>query len=94
MAIAAVFRRVDGLQAVATGALRGCGRTRVSFVASVFAHWAVGAPVIWWLVVRCGRGAEGVWWGPVAGLSVAAVTLIATFLGVTRRQVLALDVRQ
>ena len=91
LAIAAVFQLVDGLQAVAAGALRGCGHTRISFVANLLAHWGVGVPAIYVLTRRLKWGPEGVWWGLVAGLSVAAVTLIACFFRATREQVAALE---
>jgi MATE family multidrug resistance protein len=85
--IAAVFQLSDGAQAVASGALRGAGDTRAAFVANVLGHYAVGMPVALVLAFELDRGAPGLWWGLVAGLTGTAAALIARFVWLTARPV-------
>jgi MATE family multidrug resistance protein len=74
--IAGVFQVFDGLQVVAIGLLRGLGDTRVPVVANIVAFWCIGLPISLWLGFGLGFGAEGLWWGLVAGLVLVAVFLI------------------
>jgi MATE family multidrug resistance protein len=73
--IAAVFQLFDGLQVVATGALRGLGDTRSPMLAHLLGYWVVGLPVAYTLCFTRGWGAPGIW----VGLS-AALILIGTAL--------------
>jgi MATE family multidrug resistance protein len=75
--IAAFFELFDGLQIVATGALRGIGDTRSPLVAHALGYWAIGMPVVWVLCFPRGWGARGIW----VGLS-AALILIGAALAV------------
>jgi MATE family multidrug resistance protein len=92
--IAAVFQLSDALQAVGAGVLRGAGDTRVTFVANAFGHYAVGMPVGFLLCFPLGYGAEGVWWGLTAGLSVVAVFLLVRFYRLSGREVAAIVVAE
>ena len=77
----------DGLQVTANGALRGIKDTRAPMLITLFAYWAVGLPVSWWLafwVGGHGMGADGLWWGMTAGLGVAAAGLSLRYLLRTR----------
>jgi MATE family multidrug resistance protein len=85
LAVAAAFQLSDGLQAVASGALRGAGDTRATFIIHLIAHWAVGMPCVLLFVGPLGFGAPGVWWGLTLGLTVAAVFLVGRFLVKARR---------
>jgi len=82
--VAIVFQVADGVQSVASGALRGLGDTRVPFLLATVAYWGVGFPAAWLLTMRAGRGAAGAWWGLAASLMVVAVLLTLRFLGRTR----------
>lgn len=73
IAIAALFQIFDGIQAVATGVLRGTADTRVPMLLHLGGFWAVGAPVGLFLALKTSLGPRGVWWGYVAGLAVVAV---------------------
>lgn len=84
--IAAVFQLSDGIQAVAAGALRGAGDTRVTMLANVFGHYLVGLPLGLGLCFVLGWGAQGLWWGLSAGLTAVAIALMARFLVLTRRE--------
>jgi MATE family multidrug resistance protein len=82
--IAAAFQIFDGVQAVATGALRGAGDLRFPFLANVFAHWFVGFPSAMVLGFALGYGARGLWWGLTAGLVFVSVLLAGRFWILTR----------
>ncbi len=83
--IAAVFQIFDGLQAVASGALRGAGDTHGAMRLALVGHWVVGLPVAVALAFGLGWGARGLWWGLTAGLAFAGLTMLARFAVVSRR---------
>ena len=74
--IAAAFQLFDGLQTVATGALRGAGDTRTPMIANLSAYWIIGLPVGMWLCFRAGWGAPGLWVGLCIGLILIGTTLL------------------
>ena len=74
--VAAFFQFFDGLQTVATGALRGAGDTRTPMLWSVGFYWLIGLPVGYFLGIRLGWGAAGVW----TGLCVALILIGSTLL--------------
>jgi multidrug resistance protein, MATE family len=67
--VAAYFQIFDGLQTVATGALRGMGDTHTALFCHLLAYWLVGLPLGYYLCFSRGMGATGIW----AGLSVALI---------------------
>jgi MATE family multidrug resistance protein len=81
---AGVFQFSDGLQVAASGALRGLKDTEVPMLITGLAYWGVGMPLGWWLGLRHGFGAQGVWTGLIAGLTVAAVLLLTRFVTLSR----------
>lgn len=78
--VAAVFQLFDGLQVVATGALRGAGNTRTPMLANLFAYWVIGLPLGALLCFKLGWGAVGMW----IGLCLALV-MIGSVLAVVWR---------
>jgi MATE family multidrug resistance protein len=74
--IAGVFAVFDGLQVVAIGLLRGLGDTRMPMLVNIVGFWCIGVPVSLWLGFVLDYGAQGLWWGLVAGLVIVAVFLI------------------
>ena len=78
--VATVFQVADGVQCVASGALRGLGDTRAPFLLATIGYWGVGFPAAWFLTMRAGWGAEGAWWGLAASLMVVATLLTQRFL--------------
>ncbi len=85
LAIAAMFQLVDGMQVAAAGALRGLKDTRVPMFLTLVAYWGVGLVSGLILAFGLGFGPRGLWFGLVAGLSVAALLLTSRFLRFSRR---------
>jgi|TARA_R100001198_G_scaffold60421_1_gene35028 MATE family multidrug resistance protein len=88
--IAAAFQLVDGMQAVAAGALRGLQDTRIPMWIAAFAYWVPGIGTSLVLGFMTPLEGVGVWIGLAAGLTVAAVLLGWRWhrrerLGLTRR---------
>ena len=73
--IAAVFQFFDGLQAVAGWALRGLKDTLLPMWIATCGYWLCGLGGGYTAGFVLGYGAEGVWWGMAAGLTVAAILL-------------------
>jgi MATE family multidrug resistance protein len=80
--VAAFFQLFDGLQVVATGALRGAGDTRTPMICHLFFYWAVGLPLGAYLCFRLGWGAAGLW----TGLCVALILIGSALLCFWRRK--------
>jgi MATE family multidrug resistance protein len=80
--VAAFFQLFDGLQAVATGALRGAGDTRTPMIWSSALYWLLGLPLGAYLCFRVGWGAEGLW----TGLCISLILIGSVLLYVWRRR--------
>src|SRR5882724_5017473 len=74
--VAAAFQLFDGLQTVATGALRGAGDTKTPMLANFVAYWLIGIPTGYVLCFRFGWGALGVWFGLCGGLMIIGSALL------------------
>ena len=74
--VAAAFQLFDGLQTVATGALRGSGDARRPMSANLIGYWVIGLPLGYVLAFRRGWGAFGVWIGLCIGLVIIGSALI------------------
>jgi MATE family multidrug resistance protein len=77
--VAAVFQLFDGVQAVATGALRGIGDTRTPMITNLAGHWLLGLPVGYTLCFVAGFGVIGLWIGLSVGLIVVGIILLAVW---------------
>jgi MATE family multidrug resistance protein len=86
--VAAAFQFVDGLQAVAAGALRGVQDTRIPMLFAVFSYWVPGMGVSVLLGFYTPLAGVGVWLGLAAGLIVASILLLGRWM---RRDRLNLD---
>jgi MATE family multidrug resistance protein len=75
LAAGAAFQLFDGIQTVATGALRGSGDTRTPMLCHFSAYWLIGLPLGAYLCFRRHWGALGLW----VGLSLSLI-LIGIFL--------------
>jgi multidrug resistance protein, MATE family len=83
--IAGFFQISDGIQVVGLGALRGLGDVKVPTVITLIAYWVLGLPVGYLLCFQFGLGPEGIWYGLLIGLSVAAVLLFTRFNYISRK---------
>jgi len=83
LAAGAAFQLFDGIQTVATGALRGAGDTRTPMLCHMLAYWVIGLPLGAWLCFRRAWGAFGL----SAGLSIALILIGIVLLFAWRRAV-------
>lgn len=77
--IAALFQLFDGLQVVATGALRGLGDTRTPLMAHFAGYWIIGLPVAYVLCFPAHWGAPGIWVGLSAALIAIGLMLVTVW---------------
>jgi multidrug resistance protein, MATE family len=79
--LAAIYQLPDALQVCANGVLRARKDTLIPMLLVLIAYWCVGLPLGYWLgeggAGNIAYGATGYWWGLVAGLTAAALMLIA-----------------
>jgi MATE family multidrug resistance protein len=85
LGMAALFQVADGVQSVASGALRGLRDTRVPMLLAAFGYWGLGFPAGWALAFRAGAGPTGLWIGLAAGLAAVATMMTWRFHARTRR---------
>ena len=83
--ISAFFQLFDGLQVVATGALRGAGDTRTPMLCHFAGYWILGLPLGAWLCFSRGLGAPGLWAGLSAGLIAIGSVLAVMWRRAARR---------
>jgi len=89
LAAGAAFQLFDGIQTVATGALRGAGDTRTPMFCHFTAYWIIGLPLGAWLCFYRGWGAFGLW----SGLSLALILIGIFLLFAWRRAVRRMTLR-
>jgi MATE family multidrug resistance protein len=78
-AIAAAFQLFDGVQTLATGALRGAGNTHAPMIANLVGYWVIGLPLGYWLCFSRGWGATGLWTGLCCALMLIGTALLAVW---------------
>lgn len=76
LAWAALFQLFDGIQTVATGALRGLGRTRGPMLVNLGGYWFFGLPIGYLLCFHYAYGIYGLWCGLSLALIVIALILL------------------
>lgn len=85
LAAGAAFQLFDGIQTVATGALRGAGDTRTPMLCHFTAYWIIGLPLGAWLCFQRGWGAFGLWAGLSLALILIGIVLLFVWRGTVRR---------
>lgn len=76
LAIAALFQLFDGVQTVATGALRGLGNTRTPMLVNLCGYYILGLPIGYLLCFQSGYGVNGLWYGLCLALIIIAIILL------------------
>ncbi len=77
LALAAAFQVFDGAQAVATGALRGLGETRLPMLATLGGYWFFGLPLGYALCFKYAWGVRGLWVGLTAALILVSFAVLS-----------------
>ena len=85
LAAGAAFQLFDGIQTVATGALRGAGDTRTAMFCHFTAYWIIGLPLGAWLCFYRGWGAIGLWSGLSLALILIGIVLLFAWRHMVRR---------
>lgn len=85
LVIAAVFQVFDGLQAIASHALRGLKDAVMPLVIAGTGYWIIGLGAAWLLGFRLGYGAPGLWTGLAIGLAFTASLLAWRFERLAKR---------
>ena len=94
LAAGAAFQLFDGIQTVATGALRGLGDTRTPMLCHFTAYWVIGLPLGAWLCFRRGWGAFGLWAGLSLALILIGIVLLLVWRHRVRQLILSIPQRQ
>lgn len=89
LAWAALFQLFDGIQTVATGALRGLGSTRAAMLINLGGYWVFGLPIGYLLCFHYGYGIYGLW----CGLSLALIVIALILLYAWQHESRALQLR-
>jgi len=76
LSVAALFQIVDGVQAVAAGALRGLHDTRWPMVYAAIGYWVIGLGTGMALAFPLEMGGLGIWLGLATGLTAVAVLML------------------
>jgi MATE family multidrug resistance protein len=79
LAAGAAFQLFDGIQTVATGALRGAGDTRTPMLCHFTAYWLIGLPLGIWLCFYRGWDVLGLWIGFSVALILIGIVLLLTW---------------
>lgn len=85
LVIAAVFQLFDATQVVMLGALRGTQDVRVPTLITLIAYWIIALPTGYVCAFKLGFAEQGIWFGYVAGLVIAAALLCWRFWLISRR---------
>jgi MATE family multidrug resistance protein len=73
--VAGIFQLSDGTQVVCASALRGMQDVKVPSSFIFVAYWLVGLPLGYWLGIKAGYGATGIWLGLLIGLTLTAIAM-------------------
>jgi MATE family multidrug resistance protein len=77
--ITAFFQLSDGIQVVGLGALRGIGDVRIPTAIALISYWLIGLPIGYVFAFFLNYKAEGIWYGLLIGLTLAATMLTVRF---------------
>lgn len=86
--ISAAFQVFDGIQVAAMGALRGLSDVKWPTIMAAVAYWLFGLPFSYIFAFWFGWGVDGVWYGFIIGLGIAAAGLTYRFVRKTSGDVI------
>lgn len=75
LVVGALFQIIDGAQCMGLGILRGFSDVKVPMIIAFISYLLIGIPVGYLSAFVLGAGAQGIWFGYVAGLGTASVAL-------------------
>lgn len=85
--IAAIFQISDGIQVTALGALRGIQDVNIPMIITFISYWIIGFPLCIYLGLYTDLKAEGIWYGLLGGLTVAAIFSYLRFHYMAKRYI-------
>jgi len=85
MVVAGLFQLSDGIQVVGLSALRGMSDVKIPSVIALLSYWIIGLPLGYLLGFTLNMGAQGIWFGLLAGLTVAGILLFVRFDRLSRK---------
>ncbi|MGL5786916.1 MAG: MATE family efflux transporter [Bacteroidales bacterium] len=85
--IGAVYQISDGLQLVSVGALRGIGDVKVPMYYSFFCYMIASLATAYLFGFKLGFGENGLWYGFVAGLSLACVLYLTRWTNCIQKKI-------
>ena len=87
LTLAGVFQISDGIQVSAAGALRGYKDTQIPMYICLLGYWIIGFPCAYYLGLKLGYHAPGLWWGLIVGLTLAAILLVSRYHLISKKYV-------
>ena len=85
--IAGLFQLSDGVQVVGLGCLRGMSDVKVPTIITLVAYWGLAIPASYIFGFVLNFGAQGIWYGLLIGLTVAAITLYIRFNHLSNKKI-------
>ncbi len=82
---AAIFQISDGMQAVASGVLRGMQDVKYPAIIAFVSYWLIMIPSCYLLAFKLNLGLKGIWAGFIVGLTVAALLQLLRYRYVLRK---------
>ena len=73
------------MQIVELGVLRGLNDLKVPTYITAVAYWGIALPTSYFVGIYFEVGAEGIWWGYLAGLSASALMLFIRYRKIKNR---------
>ncbi len=77
--VAALFQLSDGVQAVGLGVLKGITDVKIPMLITLVAYWILALPLGYFLGFTLELNIQGVWFGLLIGLTVAATLFVFRF---------------
>lgn len=77
--VAALFQLSDGVQAVGLGVLKGVTDVKIPMLITLVAYWIIALPLGYLFGFTLKLNIQGVWFGLLIGLTVAAISFVFRF---------------